>query len=742
MSSLSRTCAPRAFRIALFAFFILHASFPICTAADAPAAVAARNRALVAKFADSLATVRFYTKKNADGDEPSFKIPYKCPNCGETHWRDGAESSERGIPAEFAGFVVGPDRVLMQDIAIPPEFVARIEVVCAGETVGAAEHEWSPTHDALVLKTERPLAKAKPLVFADGGAPAGPRYFFLVREEGESVAGVAESKATEFRHHVEAGKDIYEGNPNTLVLNGDDEPVTIALQKWVELGQEVFSPPATWEWKPAAARFEAVKELESRLARSVLPVYLQLEAQQKDEGRGFMRMRWSSSGEASDDIDAVGLVLEKGVVLIPASLKPEATARLVKIEATLPDGRKAPLEFVGSYDKHGAIAAKFADGVPQGVEPLAIRRGDPLSLFCRRFDTVSLWNRGGRLKFSTAVSEVREFERGEGNETLPVFSPLTAWTPERRENRARGGLVIGPEGVVDIALESRRERSWSRSGDGVRGSELAALVDAPSYDAENVPRASGDRKRTAWLGVETQPAGPDIVREKKAASFIGSYVERAPLVAGVASNSPAASAGIQEGDILLSARFPGGDDEERLQMDSDYGSMIDWSKVFDHEGFLEAAAGADMPTPWPNVESGVNAVLTREFGVGAEVVVAWVRDGRRMEATVRLGLAPVHYQNAPRARSKTLGVTVADMTHEVRKYFKFGDDASGVVVAKVKGGGPAAVAGLKPLELITQVNGEDVKDAKDFLAKVKDQKELTFSVRRLTATRVVPIKLQ
>ena len=65
-----------------------------------------------------------------------------------------------------------------------------------------------------------------------------------------------------------------------------------------------------------------------------------------------------------------------------------------------------------------------------------------------------------------------------------------------------------------------------------------------------------------------------------------------------------------------------------------------------------------------------------------------------------------------------------------------------MVIDKVKGGGPAAVAGLKPLELILQVNGEDVKDAKDFLAKTKDKKDLTFSVRRLTATRVVPIKLQ
>ena len=79
------------------------------------------------------------------------------------------------------------------------------------------------------------------------------------------------------------------------------------------------------------------------------------------------------------------------------------------------------------------------------------------------------------------------------------------------------------------------------------------------------------------------------------------------------------------------------------------------------------------------------------------------------------------------------------MTFEVRGYFKFDAEAPGVVVVKVQPGNPAAIGGLKPLEIITHVNNEPVTSARDFARKVKAAKDLTFSVRRLAATRVVRI---
>ena len=86
-------------------------------------------------------------------------------------------------------------------------------------------------------------------------------------------------------------------------------------------------------------------------------------------------------------------------------------------------------------------------------------------------------------------------------------------------------------------------------------------------------------------------------------------------------------------------------------------------------------------------------------------------------------------------------MTVKDMTPEVRKYFKFDEKAPGVVVSKVKSGGIAAVAGIRPLELILEVDGQGVTSARDFAERVKGRKEISFNVRRLTETRIVPVKV-
>ena len=254
-----------------------------------------------------------------------------------------------------------------------------------------------------------------------------------------------------------------------------------------------------------------------------------------------------------------------------------------------------------------------------------------------------------------------------------------------------------------------------------------------------MPRKAEDRKRTPWLGVEVQAAGADIVREKRAAAYIKQHVERAPLVTEVEPGSPAAKLGIKVGDILVSAKYPGSSREEELSCDRDDFMEINWNEAFEESDFIEFGSTGEV-MPWPDVEGGVNGTLAK-FGVGTEVVVVWVSDGVRKEGKAALALAPVHFRNAPRARNKELGMTVCDMTYEVRKYFKFDAAAPGVVVVKVKSGGVAAVSGIRPLELIIDVNGEGVKSAKDFVEKTKGKKDLSFTVRRLTNTRMVPIKM-
>lgn len=710
-----------------------------------PKEMAAENRILAAKYAKSVATVRYYVKKNADGVEPKFDIPYLCPNCERTHWKDAGVSVDLGIPAEFAGYVIGPDEVLLQDVMIAPEFVDRIEVTCAGETVGAVEHAACPAENALVLKTTRPLTAAEPLAFTGGGEPADPRYFYLVRENGGTVASVSGSNIGKLVYHVEAGKDIYAGKPNTLVLDRDGNPVTVAYQLKISLGEEIFTPPTAWTREPAAARFERKRAFEAALKKAVLPAYIQLEAAAKEQSLSRV-ITFSLDGSddgVGNDIDTVVVLLED-IAYLPVKLSAKETARLVKIEATLPDGTKTPLEFVGSYAESGAIAVRFPNGVPAGLEPLRIDRRPAREHFGERVRVAAALNVGGAIEVKSGELDIWAFTRGKGNVTLIDAEEgrvLSAAVSEKdAEQLGRRGMMISSRGVVALELENRKEdRSWKRTK-GLQGQELVALVEKPVFDAENVPRSADDRKRAPWLGVEVQLAGPDLLREKKAHTyFASSYSARqAALVTAVAPGSPAEQLGLQEGDILLSAKYPGGRTCE-LVMAQEFAGEIPWNEVFDDPRFLELGGSGEL-TPWPNARGGINGVLADKFAVGAEIVVDWVSGGKRKTGTCTLALAPVNYSTAPRSRNKELGLTVCDMTDEVRRYFKFDAAAPGVVVAKVKGGGTADVAGLRPLELILEVNGEGVTSAKDFAEKTKGKTDLTLTVRRMAATRMVLIK--
>ena len=705
---------------------------------------AKRRSALVDEYVDSFATASYYLKRDEDGKLPNFAIPYECPGCGGTHFRDPGSNVEKKIPVEFVAFVVSPDELVMKDINVDSRFVERIEVECAGETVEAKEFERCPGRGAVVLKTSRPLKKAKPLKFTGGGMPDAPSYFYIACEGGERIAGVHDSDMPNFRRHVEAKCDVYGIKPNTLVLDDDDRPVTVAFQGRAILGKETFDPPGKWKREKASARRERENALAARLSRAVFPAYIQLEPEKKE---GLRRMaRWSDDSAAKNDIDTL-LVLAGDKMFLPVALPPETTARIVKMEAVMPGGARVPLEFAGSYRQRGALAVKFAGGKPDGTEPLEADLRGAIAYFGKKFDIVAVENRDGAFKAEFGVAEAWRFSRGRNKSVKFVLgSESGAAFSDSRSNAPRVVFALIDGKIASVGIAERAAADWRRgysredsSPGELQGEDLRSFLSGePDFDPENVPRSSGERMRRPWLGVEVQKAGVDVLREKKALSFFGDDADSAAMVSEVAPGTPAEKLGIKAGDILLDVKMEGSAERVKLGVEGDVLSGLNWTEVFDDERFIEFGNIGEV-TPWPNAEGGINEKLAR-FGVGTKVAVSWVSDGRRREGLAELSLQPVHYRNAPRSRSKELGITVADMTYEVRKFHRFGEKDPGVVISKIKSGGTAAVAGLRPYEIILQVNGEDVRTAKEFVKKAKDAKELNLKVQRLTATRMVPIK--
>jgi hypothetical protein len=266
----------------------------------------------------------------------------------------------------------------------------------------------------------------------------------------------------------------------------------------------------------------------------------------------------------------------------------------------------------------------------------------------------------------------------------------------------------------------------------------AALDDLPNHlDAGNVPLPEGEESRLAWVGAELQPLDRELARANKVSDLTHDG-ETGAIVSYVYPNSPAAKAGIEPGYILLRLRVEGQPKplEVALDRDDQMGGPFPWEELDElQEQFYDR-----IPTPWPSIENSLVRALT-DLGFGTRYKAECFHDGQPVLKDLEVVQSPPHYESAPRYKSQALGLTVRDLTYEVRRYFQKKDDEPGVVISKVEPGGKASVAGIKPFETVTHVNDKPVMNVKDFEQAIAGQEELRLSVKRMTRGRVVKIKM-
>ena len=696
-------------------------------------------RALVKAFSET-STATIYVRFNAPEDEssPGFNIPYKCPNCNSTHRRDVSDYVKKDRPLVIPGYVTAQDVVMVQDFMFRTGIVASVEVEFAGRRYAAKASARYPGNGALALKTERPLAGAKPLAF-DGAAPLAAdkaRFFFQVTETGQRVGGLMPGSSFRFRHFADIGRDVADMPANALVVDSKGRPVSLSFESPKILDDAGFVPPAKWcSEAPEAldARFAA---LEKKVKASLVPVYIHRDEEKRESGRSSFRISSSfgSDDDKKTDLDTLGFAIEGGELLVPLTLDASKTAEIDKMEAILPDGSRLPLEYVGAFDEYCLAVARFPDGkTPAGVEPIRFFTGKPAELFLSTLYSFSALNMDGKLSAQMAPERLLGFDEGRGGDVCPDVRLVGG--------SGRFAFAVTESGEVAVCAAKRRMDKWS-SGSEVSAAAVAKLVKERKFNPEFAIRKGKDRIRVAWIGVETQPLTADLAREKKVTGFLAAFKTSGALVGRVHPGTPAAKAGIREGDVLLYVRRKGAGERQELSAEGGLGGNIDLGALLERLGGEELSIlDADRFSPWPDVEKGVNETFTK-FGIGTEVDVGYASDGVKKEARLSLAQAPTHFRSAKRFKSKAMGAAFADLTFEVRGYYKLADDAPGVVVSKVQPGNPAAVAGLRPLEVITHVDDKPVKDVKALSEAVRGKKEFSLSVRRLAATRIVRVKMQ
>jgi len=102
--------------------------------------------------------------------------------------------------------------------------------------------------------------------------------------------------------------------------------------------------------------------------------------------------------------------------------------------------------------------------------------------------------------------------------------------------------------------------------------------------------------------------------------------------------------------------------------------------------------------------------------------------------------APPDVDSASKWQNRKIGLTVKDMTYEIRHALSLKDADPGVLVAKVEDGSPMTVARIYPNEIITRLDDQPLGSAKqmrELIAKASKagRQKVRLTVLRLGKTR-------
>ncbi len=186
-----------------------------------------------------------------------------------------------------------------------------------------------------------------------------------------------------------------------------------------------------------------------------------------------------------------------------------------------------------------------------------------------------------------------------------------------------------------------------------------------------------------YLGVGAQEVTPAVASAFKLKDTKGA------LVGDLEPDGPAAKAGIQRGDVIVS---------------------INGKPVQDSRDLRFTIASL---SPGDDVRLGI------------------VRNGESREITVRLSELPTDGEEEPRTFDTPegpggLGIQVQALTDEIRQQLQLPQGARGVVVARVQPGGASADAGIQPGDVIQEVNRKPVNSVDDLRQAVRSAGDQPF----------------
>jgi serine protease Do len=243
------------------------------------------------------------------------------------------------------------------------------------------------------------------------------------------------------------------------------------------------------------------------------------------------------------------------------------------------------------------------------------------------------------------------------------------------------------------------------------GGSIGIGFSIPANMAKNIVAQIRDfgHPRRGWLGVKIQQVTPDI------AESLGLKDASGALVAGVNDGGPADKATLRNGDIIL--KFNGQDVKDmhalpRIVADSEVGKQVP-------------------------------LVLWRD---GKETTVMATLAEKPDDATLAAADAPAKTDAARPTPVSGLGIKIAPISPDLKDKYQLGAEQKGVVITEVAPGSSAADRGLKPGDVIVEVQQGEVANPGDVQKRVDavrkaDRKSVLMLIQRQDGLQWVPLPL-
>jgi len=666
------------------------------------------------RFSKSFVKIYYYLKFS-DGEMP--KIAEK------ESW-----DIESKIPVEVSGFLVEDNKVLSCDLKIDKKFIDKIEIVFKNEKRSANISGYALDKNAIELTLKKSFKYAKPLNF--NGNPKVMAYKTWYYENDGlwriKTLPISQNNPT---YIPSLNANYIKSESNSIILDDKYNPIIITIRDEFSANPEWLQSPKNWEFINTEQFDEKLKKIEEQ-SKTICKVFLKFRKKEKRAGYD----RWSiDDDKIITELDAHGIIYDTNKVLVLGSLDNEETARLEEINVSITGYDKILQgKFKVSLKKIGGFLIELPEKLEKGYvtkfskENIKSYNNEPIF-------TVDVKLSKDKTKYTALNSWITAYEQGIDN----CFKvDIKRKTDNTFLFNKRNELIAMPINIRSI----KSRNNWYTTDKKYELLPVSYLLPyfmeetAQYIDVANVPLSENSEQQMGWLGIELQPLTEKFAKVY-GVSNIDDYDEYGGLVTFVYKNSDADKQNIKIGDMLLNI-YPNAT-EQKIKIE------LKKKDIFFHWDDLDDIYESDyesLPIPWDPICNNFNKSL-KSIGWGNKFRIELFRKGKIISKEFIVKKAPLHFEISEKYKRKSLGVTIKNITFEVKRYYKRKDSDLGVLITKIELGSKVSVAGIKPYELITHIDGKKINSINDFKLNIKDKTEIEVTVVKLGVSRIVKIIL-